>query len=34
MRKQDRPPIANPFVKVNLALRCLSGKIRRFVVDA
>jgi hypothetical protein len=34
MGKQDRPPIADPFVEVNLALRCLSGKIRGFVVYA
>src|ERR1019366_7210575 len=33
MREQNGPPIANPFMKVDLTLRGLSGEIRCLVVD-
>ena len=34
MRKQDRPAVADPFVKVDRALRGFGGEIRGDVIDA
>ena len=34
VRKQDRPAISNPFMKVNLALRGFRGEVWSFGIDA
>ena len=34
VRKQDGPAVANPFVKVDCALRGFGGEVRSFRIDA
>jgi len=34
MRKKDRPPVADPFVKPNLALGRFGREIRRFIANS